>query len=599
MATIKKINISNWMGLKGDYEYPLERITALLAPNGSGKTSFLMAVRFALTGERPAGDMINSDSDKASVEIIVDDSGTDRSFKREIENSGATEKVTPFVDGKKVLVKSYDEEIKRTFKQPVDNLKMFTSSDVVAAMKPQEFGDLILRYVESKFTIDQILDFYPERTEGEENILKENLPEEDISIDTLSELETDLRDRRKSFKSALNTKKGIIQTLPEKEPAGNREELEDKLKDLSDISSAYRIYETKLKAYDDAATGLKKQQNREKEIEDQIKKNTSTEPDTKAKEKMQKNYADLQTSFNNNKIAFASLKQSKEQLEKTLKALEKPICPISPLITCHENKTVAKSEIAESIKNNEEGMKALNDETKAIVDKMKAIAKEAQSFTENEKLWNDKKALENELENLKKTEIVLPEKPAPVSAPTESEDDIKKKLSLFDDFDKRKKLEKEVEDDTVFLSDLEKLIKALSGKGVIRNKIVESFLMLFEKLANESAKGAGSAVTFRFNAEDGVRVYADFNGDYLPYESLSGGEKALFIYVIMDVLSKLTGTNIILLDELSVMDKQMLAYFVEILKNNQEKYGNIFIAGVDYEEMDKVLVDAGINVLPL
>ena len=107
MATIKKINISNWMGLKGDYEYPLERITALLAPNGSGKTSFLMAVRFALTGERPAGDMINSDSDKASVEIIVsDDSGTDRSFKREIENSGVAEKVTPFVDGKKVLRKS-------------------------------------------------------------------------------------------------------------------------------------------------------------------------------------------------------------------------------------------------------------------------------------------------------------------------------------------------------------------------------------------------------------------------------------------------------------------------------------------------------------
>lgn len=599
MAEITKIILKNWMGFKGEYEYNLEKITALIAPNGSGKTSLLLAIRFALTGEKPDGDMINSDSDEASVAIEVSGKTGIRIFRRDVSNSGETEKVTPYVDDKKVLVKVYDEEISRAFEQPVENLKMFTSSEVVSAMKPQEFGDLILKYVESRFRIGDILDFYPSHTEGEEALLRENLPEDGITVEMLDKLEDELRSQRKSFKTSLQSKKALMQTLPEKMPDGSREALEDELNALSDAFSAIKLYEAKKKAYDEAVENLKTQKTREADIETKIKAITATEPDQAEKDAMQKDYNELQKSLNNNKVAFNSLKASKEQNEKTLEALEKPICPISPLIKCHENKTVAENEVSEAVKAAENGMKALKTESQSIVDKIMEIRKKAEIIAKNDKAWNEKVSLEKELEAVRSTEIKLPEEPEPVKKPEKSEDELKAQIRSFEDYDRRVSLEKEIEDDTAHLKDLDSIVKALSGKGEIRTKIVETYLTLFEELANKSATGSGEAVKFRFSAEDGVKVYADFHGDYLPYESLSGGERAFFIYVVMDVLASLTGTNILILDELSVMDSETLTYFIEILIKNAGKYGNIFIAGVDYSEMKQVLVDAGVNILAI
>lgn len=602
MATLKNLVLENWMGYNGKYAFPFERITALMAKNGSGKTSLFNAIRFVLTGEKPEGPMVNTEHDSALVELTVDDDGEEKVFRRKIDSDAikGTEKVVPYVNDKKVLVKAYNEEVEKTFGQPMDNLKMFTLSEVVASMSSAEFGDVVLKYVETEFRIDDIVGFYDGCTPMEEELLRDNLPEEGITISTIDEFEEFLRERRKSFKQGIIVKKANISQLPEQCPEGSKEELTEKLRELTDFVNEYRLYEVKKKAFDDAKKTLEEQQAKEKELEKKIASYTCTVPDEADKDNMQKEYDSLRESLNNNKISFEALKKSKEQLSKTLEALEKPICPISPLITCHENKTVAKAEIADAIKSNQEGMDAINKESAVILDKMKSIQAKAKEWSDNNKLYQEKAALENTLKGLKETEIKIPDEPRPVKKPEESEEDIKAQIKAFDDFEQKGILEKELENDQELLKAMESLIKAVSGKGPIRTKIVDSYLSIFESIANKTAEAtSGSSVTFRFKAEDGIKVYARFSDDYLPYESLSGGERSFFIYVVMDVLSQLTGVNILILDELSVMDKETFGYFIDILKKNAGRYSNIFIAAVDYEEMKQVLVDAGINILPL
>ena len=55
---VTKMVVDNFKGLT-HAEYDLtDKITIMLAKNGSGKTSFIDALRYGLTGAKPDGEMI-------------------------------------------------------------------------------------------------------------------------------------------------------------------------------------------------------------------------------------------------------------------------------------------------------------------------------------------------------------------------------------------------------------------------------------------------------------------------------------------------------------------------------------------------------------
>ena len=87
------------------------------------------------------------------------------------------------------------------------------------------------------------------------------------------------------------------------------------------------------------------------------------------------------------------------------------------------------------------------------------------------------------------------------------------------------------------------------------------------------------------------------DGVALPYASLSGGEKAYMIYVIMDMLNQLVGTNILFLDELSVIDNECFETLLDIILSHKEDYDHILIAAVDHEDTLKAVKDREIASL--
>ena len=71
---IKKLQIMNFEGFDKTFEYEFtEPLNALCLRNGAGKTSFLNALRYAITGIKPSGNSINGNSTQMAVGLTFHD----------------------------------------------------------------------------------------------------------------------------------------------------------------------------------------------------------------------------------------------------------------------------------------------------------------------------------------------------------------------------------------------------------------------------------------------------------------------------------------------------------------------------------------------
>ena len=102
----------------------------------------------------------------------------------------------------------------------------------------------------------------------------------------------------------------------------------------------------------------------------------------------------------------------------------------------------------------------------------------------------------------------------------------------------------------------------------------------------------------KFVTDNGVHVFVDVNGDdtFLDYDSLSEGEKALYIYLMLDLLNTLSGFGVLIIDELSVLDNETFSSLLDIIIEHQDDYDQIFIAMVNHDDTIQIIKDKGLNV---
>ena len=471
-------------------------------------------------------------------------------------------------------------------------------------MKPKEFGKFILSYIPKKMTRDDIKNFIPGITDGMSAVLDDDLPEDDIDIDSLDELEVLLKGERKDLKARIKENEALLKTLPPavdpESYSRQKEEYNSRLDGFNKEDTAYSLYLQKADSYNRMAAAVGKQQTRLKELKAELEKYTDVKaPDTEVKARIRKEYDQAGETIANNRAAYRSMKEGKDQLEKTLEALDKPVCPISPLIICHENKGPAKKEIEKSVKDMSESMKKLEDEAFKADKRRKELYDEAEKYAAEEKKYNGKVRIEREIKGLETSELKLPEKPAEVKKPDHKDAvaDIRKQMSILEEkkksFDTRAKLEKDKE----LLVSYEALVKAVQDGGVVRKGVLSGYLGTFEDFCNDKCESRDVPFKFMFGYDNGVVVkMTNRAGDLLDYASLSGGEKAFFLYMMISLLNDLCGAKIILLDEMSVMDAETFREFLSILTVCGEDYDNVFIASVSHPDTDEAVKVSGIRI---
>lgn len=113
MITINSIRVRNFRAIREATLEPLtEGITGIFGSNGAGKTSFLIAVMFALYGVRPEGATVSSlrrtgsEKEECSVSVVFTHLGQTVEVLREISGKNNTVKAWIYVDGKEINVGS-------------------------------------------------------------------------------------------------------------------------------------------------------------------------------------------------------------------------------------------------------------------------------------------------------------------------------------------------------------------------------------------------------------------------------------------------------------------------------------------------------------
>lgn len=596
---IERLEIVNFMGIKS-MKIEMPQLMAICGANGIGKTSILNAIRYGITGEKPDGDIIYHGCDMCSVTVTFLKEEVERLEIVRMEFLNKPGKW--IINGKYSTQKATNQVIEDFIGISLDKVKITSSGDLIAAMKPQEFSSFILDYIPEKLKLADVLSLVPDSTASMMEICEALLPSENIELATLNDFDNILRATRKDLKASLSAKQAAYAEKPSVFTGRTREQIEEDLTKLNALENQKKLYESELKAYNIAAENVKKHEAMIANLKVEISKMSAlTKPDPYEEKKITDEINDIVNSINNNTKAAAGATTALKQLKTTLDALSKPICPISPLITCHENKTVAIEEISESITATEDGLKALSDENAALIKKKTEKEAELTVHKNNSIMYDKKLLLMKQLNEAEKSRPDIPVKPV---APEVPEDVSAKKfqpneaLKNIIAYEEGVILAKQIEKIGLELSDYEKLIKAFAEKGPVRNSIISKYLSVFENICNERSQKIRPELSFKFINDNGVVVLMDNGkGTALPYESLSGGEKAYMIFIIMDMLNQLTGTNILILDELSVIDEKCLNALFDTVIANKEDYDHILLATVDHTDIKEAIAKKSIPVL--
>lgn len=590
---IMKLELNNFKGYEGKRTFTFPKLGILLGKNGTGKTSVMDAIRYALTGDKGDGDIINKNEQSASVSLTLKNDKGDVIVVKRVEDRNKANSV--YLCGKKVTQKNLTGWIEGFAGIPLDRIKVISSQDVLSALSPADFGKFVLSYIPTTVTPDDVVGFLPAATAGEEAILRDGLPAS-VDIASLDELETNLKDERKSLKKEIARKETLVSTLPEK-PAESKADVTAQLKALREADKAYAVYLSQMDNYNRAVTAADVQKKHIDELNKQIAAIKCSTPDEAVKQSIKDEFASEKEHYDTDRNAYSVQAANRDTLKKELERLStQGVCPLSKRVHCHEDMTPVKKELSDMISATEQSMTLLCRSINKAAERMKELQDKAAAWQSNKNAWDKAEKLRTELNALMSAVSVLPEKPAEVkkSDTTAEENRLNGLLKQIEGAEQKAALATEIVNDKVHLTDVDAVVKALSDKGVIRENFVKKFLGAFESEAN--SKCDGTPYEFRFTFDKGVvPEMKNSHGTFLRADELSGGEKAFFLFVILSVLNSLTGAKILMLDELSVMDNDVFASFLGLLKSHEADFDTVILSAVDHPDTVELIEKSGIE----
>lgn len=576
---IQKIIIENFKGIKFTTFMPKEEPTWLFDKNGSGKTSFLEALRYGLTGKMPK-DILYHGADEGFVTILFND--PDNTTVTRYFYSGAKPNKVK-VNSKTCTAKEAQKIICEIMNASDEKLDVLTSNEVFQELIKGDLGKFLLSFITEPMTIEKLYDIC-EFTDDEKAKISDDklLPKKfDVSItDSVYQVLFAERASLKKQVASLQAKYDFEDPLPEpkyKSEADIKKAEDEYIK----LSGEAAFEKEKLDAYNKALTEYNSRKARQETLKrklDELVAKLEVETTESDVDNVNKTLNAAVTMKHNFETIIASNKVIVNNQKKILDALDSDKCPISSCLICKTDKTKAKADVEESIS----AAQSAVDTASEGVTKESEIIKEANnrlSYLRTQlNITNEIKALKCRISDIDVGEE--PSKPAivTISGDWKLFPVYKKEYEEYYDFVSANELLGVLIKKTAIVDGL---VKKFSPKGDVETAIMKHYCDLFDTEAEMIANAFDYQVKFR--PENGVKLSIVPAGKTaeVDFTSLSTGEKLIVSIIIYVVLNNLMGTDIIILDDFNDLDAENAAHAKDIVQAVYRDLDitTIFVAG--------------------
>ena len=616
---IKSISVENFRGIQRfEHEFK-NKVTVITGKCGKGKSSFLDAVRFPLTNILPENPVKDGYMTAKVKEVCENEDGDSIVIEKEIERPS---KVSTLISGRKVGTSVTKKFIESETDVNSELIKMTTSSEILANLKPSDFASIFLTESVERKTLKDLLEICnkqetPERLKIHINdgvFNNKNLPpdvikyfnefflDKEFSLETISKAFEEAKNKRREVnaicKSLEKDAKDFVSMTEIKEDEGK---LNKKLEELIGFEKNNDSYYERVKAYNSAVKLKNETEKRIVSCDLEIQTNKSVEPNMK----------DLETSENElkNKIKEVSnlmavkktLVDSKLRTEKTISELDKPVCPISAKICCTTDKSPFKKELLESISDIENSIKLSDENIARSQNEINELNSKIKIFYENRENWNKKMNFINEKERLSKMKIEIPEKPEEISITSYSAE----KANVIAELNKIKKYKEMQKKYNEFWKNkreynvLNFIVKSLDIKGPVVSDFIRTLVEPIEDVCNERATVLKTGMKVKLLVKDGLTMLFQLGElkPFLPYTSLSAGEKILAIVLMTDLVNLFSGSGFLIIDDTDHLDEESFEVLLKFVTDQdiQEQYDNIIISSVNHSDIVNKVKDYDVD----
>ena len=566
--------------------------TIFVGPNGSGKTSMLEAIRYAITGDCPSNP-IRTGAPYAAVEILLDKLAP----IQRIQNVGKANQIR--YNGTLTTQKSVHEQIQNTFGINMETLKSITSGEILQAMSAGELSKFLTESGLLPLSVDaeQIItecSLSPEAA----SMIKLFLPSmpNKFGLDEINACYDDFCDQRKLMTRDLKAETAKAEAYTGPIPTRTVADIDKILSSMSNTSADLVIYQNAKKVYDDTKMRRDRQLAEIKTLEEKLAKTSCKAPN----EGMKKN-AELQIQRLSMQEASVTgtitvLEKNLKMLEKMLSDLQSPRCPLSDKLVCTTDKTAIKDELAQTIADTNAELEKNKKQIADIEAKIRNFKDQISDYERDLSAYQTYVSSSERLKALRAALIQLPSAPVePKVKPVDTNaiNALNKERSDIVAYNLAKEAKKKAAEITSKLAIVSEIVKALDPKGGIRESVIAHALTPLVDYCNTRSKQMKLDIEIDIKASSGSRIYCKTPSSrgFVPLESASSGQKAIIMFLVMDMLNSLSGLGVLFLDGLEVLDEEAFDALLTILETpeSEQTYDHVFLCAVNHDDAVKVI----------